>query len=592
MNIVLTSVHIDKTPDALPLAPALLKGYLDKNLNNKGLKTYIREFTVKRDLKECAKSIISLKPEIVGFSIYLWNSDYYLKLAKELKSLNSNIVIVAGGAEVRSGYKKLLKSGIDYTLQGEGEEIFYEFVDSIISGRSPLNISGVNDSENRYIGDLNTIPSPLITKNINLKKYDGYLWELSRGCPFSCDFCFESRGLKGVRYYNLNRIKEELDIIIESQTPQVFVLDPTFNKDLDRAKTILKLIKKKNRGTHFHFEVRAELLDREIAELFSDIGASLQIGIQSAHDNVLKLINRRLNRDKFRNKISLLNSCGTIFGLDLIYGLPGDSYKGFKESMEYVLSLQPNHIDIFPLSVLPGTALSDNAQKLNLTYLKNPPYTVIESPTYSKDDMIKSKKLKEACDYIYNRGKSTGWLSQVCEELKVSLTDFIEAFSTWSKNMNLKAEGSEINLIKKYIKENFKSRYINLIEDIINYHSSYSKALLSKKSRSGMDKKKLLTSKMKLSKTVTIGEFSYDLLEAFDYGLYEIKVIKKMFSPCRSSYISWYHSGGDVMFDCYSKDIMLFLKKVDGKKTALDIDKKIDPEFLSFAQDSGMLIFS
>lgn len=591
MNIVLTSVHIDRTPDAIPLAPALLKTYLEDKVKSKNLSVNISEYFLNNSIDDCAKDIISLNPDIVGLSIYLWNRNFYLKLIAKLRDLRPSIVIISGGAEVRSDYNTLLEKGIDYTLQGEGEELFLEFITSVINGTDPSRIDGINDNISRYIKDIDSIPSPLVNNNIDLKKYDGFLWELSRGCPFSCDFCFESRGFKGVRYYNLDRIEKELDIIVEEEVDQVFVLDPTFNKDLKRAKSILKLIKNKNRGTHFHFEVRAELLDRELSNLFSEVGASLQIGIQSGHDNVLKLINRRLNREKFSKKISLLNEAGTVFGLDLIYGLPGDSYSGFKESMEYVLSLQPNHVDIFPLAVLPGTALFDNANSLKLDYLRTPPYTVISSPGYSTDDMEKSRRLKEACDYIYNRGKSTGWLSQVCEELRIGLTDFIEMFYPWSREFDLSIVGNEINIILNYIRSNYKCKNYNLIKDIINYHASYSKALLSKKTVTKIAKKNLFKAKISLSETLTIGEFSYDLLSAFESGCYTIKLIKRLFTPDRSNYVSWYHSGGDVMFDYYPKKIIEFLKCVNGKKSAMEIDKQIDPEFLTFAQDSGLLLF-
>lgn len=591
MNIVLTSVHITKSPDAVPLAPALLKTYLERSITDKNLKISIIEFTLEYDIDRNVEEILNSKPDIIGFSIYLWNRKYYMRLINKLKQRSPGVIIVAGGPEIRSDYQSLLEKGIDYTIDGEGEETFSELVSALLENRDCLNIDGVNDNKSRYIKNINTIPSPILTGNIDLNKYDGYLWELSRGCPFSCDFCFESRGFKGVRHYDLERVKEELKVIIESETSQVFVLDPTFNINLDRAKLILRLIKKINKGTHFHFEVRAELLDNEISRLFTETGSSLQIGIQSGHNSVLKLINRSLNRKDFTKKIALLNNNGTIFGLDLIYGLPGDDYSGFKDSMEYVLSLQPNHVDIFPLAVLPGTALYENASNLGLNYLKDAPYTVISSDTYSESDMLKSKKLKEACDLIYNKAKSTGWLKQVCVELKVSMTDFIENFISWSENIELNLD-LEIETIKKYIKSRYRTKTLSLIFDIINYHYAYSTALLSEKMISKVANEKLLESIPILTPTVTIGTFNYNILDAFDYGLFTIKEIKSNFHPDKVDFIAWFHSGGEVVFDCYDKNIMKFLKSVNGVKTSLEINKSIDPLFLSFAQECGMLAFS
>lgn len=590
MNIVLTSIHISKSPDAIPLAPALLKGYLEAKLPDRELQIKIMDTTLDSSTSLFVDQLLATEPDIIGLSIYLWNRDYYIKLAKAIKKINKNIIIIAGGPEMRSGFTSLLSNGIDYTMQGEGEEIIYELVNSLLEKNDPLSIPGINDNTNRFIADLDTIPSPLLENNINLSKYDGYLWELSRGCPYSCDFCFESRGSKGVRYYNFDRIEKELDVLIFNNIPQVFVLDPTFNKDIKRAKKILHLIKKKNKGTHFHFEIRAELIDKELAKLFHDIGASLQIGIQSSNDEILQLINRRLDKKLFTSKIALLNQSGSIFGLDLIYGLPGDNYTGFKNSMEYVLSLQPNHLDIFPLAVLPGTTLWDNSENLKLNFRKTTPYTIINSPTYSIKDMDKSTTLKESCDFIYNQCKSTGWLMQVCKELNISMTDFIEAFYPW-KNYN-NSKKLDITTLKLYIRERFTSKSFDLIDDTINYHTAYSKALLGKKEVSNLSKLDIINSSPKLSKTCSLLRFKYPLLSAFDNGDYTIKSIKKYYRPEMNKCVSWFHSGGEVVFECYSKEIMSFLFKIDGKTKCKDLDKHINLDFLLFAQSSGMILFT
>lgn len=588
MNIVLTSVHIRKSPDAIPLATALLKSAIMSSRLNTVTKVNCIECTIELRPEDFVDQILSSNPDIIGLSVYLWNRDYYERVITLLKERDNRLIILAGGAEMRANYQDFIDLGVDYTIQGEGEEVIVELLEAIKDGSDPNRIKGINDSSSRFIVDLSTLTSPLLTNNIDLKKYDGYLWELSRGCPFSCDFCFESRGSKGVRYYPMDRVEAELDYLIKSNIDQVFVLDPTFNKDLPRAKKILKLIKRKNRGIHFHFEVRAELLDDEIARLFAEIGASLQIGIQSGHDSVLKLINRRLNRELFAKKISLLNRYGVIFGLDLIYGLPSDNYEGFKASMEYVLSLQPNHLDIFPLAVLPGTQLWDNSENFQLMYSPQPPYIVESSPSFSSKDMLKATKLKDSCDFIYNRCKSTGWLLQVVKELKTNATDFIESYSNWSRRD--KNEG--IDQVKSYIKEYYKPKRFTLIEDIINYHQAYSKALLAPKGSTDVTEKDITKAYISFGNTVSLMTLRYPLLDAFDSGYYTIEEIKQYYPKESSRVVSWYHLGGEVVFETYSPEIMDFLSQIDGKIRVYEINSNIDIEFLLFAQSSGMLQFS
>ena len=143
--------------------------------------------------------------------------------------------------------------------------------------------------------DLATLPSPYLDGSLDPSAYPGMLWELSRGCPFRCDFCFESRGTSGIRRVPMARVKAELLHFEACGVSQVFVLDPTFNFDQRQAKAILHLIAEQAPAIHFFFELRSEFIDAELAKLFAAIRCSLQIGLQSADDAVLRKISRSID---------------------------------------------------------------------------------------------------------------------------------------------------------------------------------------------------------------------------------------------------------------------------------------------------------
>ena len=76
-----------------------------------------------------------------------------------------------------------------------------------------------------------------------------------------------------------------------------------------------------------------------------------------ATPQALKYLHRSFDRERFDHVCRLLNQYGITYGIDLIYALPGDSHETFVASLDYALSQRPNQLDIFPLSVLPGTEL-------------------------------------------------------------------------------------------------------------------------------------------------------------------------------------------------------------------------------------------
>jgi len=209
---------------------------------------------------------------------------------------------------------------------------------------------------------------------------------------------------------------------------------------------------------HYTFEIRTEFVDSELAGLFAGLHCSLQVGLQSAHPEVLANVNRTINTVKFAEKILLLNQAGAIFGLDLIYGLPGDTPDGFKESLNYALALRPNHLDIFPLAVIPGTALYDQAESFSLNCLKDAPYTMISSPGFSESEMAQAESLKNACEIFYNRGGATGWMFMALETIGIDPVGFLSDFAVHllSCEQPLKLMKEEITVMQtSFVKEQF-----------------------------------------------------------------------------------------------------------------------------------------
>jgi len=478
----------------MPLAAGLLKAQLDSipEIKNR-LDVSFHDFYIDSSADSIAGSICAETPDIIGFSTYLWNRDLTEEICRIIKNRFPEIILFAGGAEASALPGKLFECApFDFVIKGEGEFALTETVKRILENKPVQGVRGVyaknsiNDAEPDQwpVENLDALTSPFLTGVIDLKKYSGVLWELSRGCPFKCSFCFESRGVAGVRQYSLDRLQKELELFESQKVNQVFVLDPTFNHDAKRAKKILRMIQKTAPQIHFTFEVRTEFLDSEMAGLFSNVNCSLQIGLQSAVPEVLTNVNRKIDPVQYAAKISLLNSSGVIFGLDLIYGLPGDTIAGFKSSLDFALGLQPNHIDIFPLAVLPGTALYDNAEYFKLNFLEYAPYTLLSSPGFSETDMDRAESLKNAFEILYNKGGAAGWLFMAYETLDIKPSELIENFAEYIRSIQLveRFSGDEliepqISFVKMLFKKHNKSELFPVMKDIININGAMNSSL-------------------------------------------------------------------------------------------------------------------
>ena len=308
MKIILVSIHIKKNaPEAIPLAAAMLKSYCNDLAD-----ISLVDFALDDDKNKIVEELKKYNADAVGFCVYLWNREIICEVMNALRNDLPNIILFAGGPDVTADISGFIKdSSVDFAISGEGEKALREVLQKIKSDGSIENIheiQGVGTKKNPDakqalpIEDLSVIPSPFLSGIIDVKKYNGVLWELSRGCPFHCAFCYESKGSPSIRQFPLDRIEKELEFFEKNGVEQIFVLDPTFNKNMQRAKQILRLIQNKAANIHFTFEARTEFLDRESAELFSSIPCGLQIGLQSTNQVALAEINRKFDSNAYRKK--------------------------------------------------------------------------------------------------------------------------------------------------------------------------------------------------------------------------------------------------------------------------------------------------
>lgn len=472
-NLVLVAMHIEPSARAVPLGPAMLTAVVKRAFPER-VQTRILDLFLQQSAASCAEAILNGAPDWVGFSIYVWNRALAREIAAILRARKPDLVLFAGGSEATADPAGVLGEGnLDFVLPGEGEELLVDTLGKLLEGVSPATIR--DTVKPASVKDLAILPSPYLDGGLDPKAYAGMLWELSRGCPFRCDFCFESRGTEGTRRVPIPRVEAELRLFEACGVSQVFVLDPTFNFDKRQAKAILRLIAAEAPAIHFFFEIRSEFIDRELAKLFASIRCTLQIGLQSAHDAVLRQINRSIDLADFEAKVLLLHQAGATYGFDLIYGLPGDSLEGFKASLDFSLSLVPNHLDIFPLSVLPGTRLFETAPELGLQHLREVPYTVLASPGFSAAEMHIAARIAQACDQLYNEGKAVPWFGMVVAWLGWEPSEIFERFADF---LDAHDEADLTALQVAFFRSCFSDpKQADVVADILTYFG-YSGALI------------------------------------------------------------------------------------------------------------------
>ena len=204
----------------------LTKDYIKENLELDKL-VYKRE-----PIQELAEQLS--KSNIVGFSTYVWNRNYNFTLAKRVKELNPNTIILFGGPEPPITNPKIFSDIMpfaDIVVRGEGEYIVASLLEKILKGEDYTNDSGLLINQNgvckdngagERINDLDSVPSPYLTgvfdSILPLEKEWNAVIETNRGCPYKCTFCdWGSLTYSKIKKFNLTRVFHEIEWMSENK---------------------------------------------------------------------------------------------------------------------------------------------------------------------------------------------------------------------------------------------------------------------------------------------------------------------------------------------------------------------------------------
>ena len=383
---------------------------------------------------------------------------------KEIKKVLPNVEVILGGPEVSFDWKKIMEENpeIDNILVGEGEKVFLNFLinenDKVMGLVYRKNGEVYFNGQEKIIEDLDIIPFPYENEELE-EKTKIFYYESSRGCPFNCSYCMSSID-KTVRYYSIERVKEDLKIFLDSSIRLLKFVDRTFNLKKERYMEIWKfLLENYREGITFHFEINANIFDDETLDFLETVPKGyfqFEIGVQSINSDTMKSINRNNVLDKLAHNVRRINK-NIHLHLDLIAGLPYETYEIFKKSFEYVHDLKPEMIQLGFLKLLKGTQMYNEIEKYQYKYFSKPPYEVFSNNFISFAEIIKLKNFEKILDYYYNSEKFNKSVNYIIKKYYNNSFDFYEEIAAYyDKKGYLKINHKEtvlFNILHDFYKE-------------------------------------------------------------------------------------------------------------------------------------------
>ena len=375
------------------------------------------EYTIKDSPVEIGERLRAERPDVVAFSVYLWNVQMIERIAVSLKAAMP-LVIVAGGPEIGYDPDHYLQSGaFDYIIAGEGELAFNELMHALAEKTGLSQVSNLCYLEDgrlvrhpvQSIKNLDRLKNPyhLVADLPHLAHKIQYI-ELSRGCPFHCSYCLAALENQ-VRLFPLERVKADIQYLMDHGAKTFKFLDRTFNLKPSLAKEIFQFIIEKHlAGTVFQFEITGDIMDKELVVYLNDHAPKhlfrFEIGVQSTNTDSNLAVDRRQNNEKLFEIIRLIQTGGVIdLHLDLIAGLPKEDLSSFKNTFDEVFALRPKELQLGFLKMLRGTKIREESAKYHYRYMENPPYEILENESLSESDIAVIHRVEAALELYWNK---------------------------------------------------------------------------------------------------------------------------------------------------------------------------------------------
>lgn len=531
--------------------------YIHTNIAIRYLKAYaapeydivLAEYTIKDPIINIVTDLIQKKPRVIGFSCYIWNIEETIKVIKMIKKIDSSITIVVGGPEVTYDYMDWMAQvkEFDYIVIGEGEQSFKQLLTAIDSEQGIEEVKGIVYRKDGAIKlspqmnklDLKELPSPhRFTEDIpHLSKRVIYI-ETSRGCPFSCQFCLSSIEV-GVRYFDREKVKEDIRYLMKNGAKTIKFVDRTFNISRSYAMEMFQfLIDEHLPGTVFQFEITADIMRPEVIEFLNENAPAglfrFEIGVQSTNDYTNELVMRKQNFEKLKRTVTMVKEGGKIDQhLDLIAGLPEENYTSFKQTFNDVFAMRPEELQLGFLKMLRGTGLRLRAKEHDYIYMDHSPYEILGNNVLPFSDIIRIKQVEDVLEKYWNDHRMNATIEYLVTKVFPTPFDFFQDFGAFWENQGWSRIGHQLEDLFRRLHQFLKSsnmENLSVIEGLMKYDYLAGKKQKPRKPWWELDKdkeertdlyKKLISSG-KLSAQLQIPEkdlYKYSVIEEISFDL-------------------------------------------------------------------------
>jgi len=350
---------------------------------------------------------------LLALSLYVWNFENSMAIAKEFKRRYPERLVVIGGPHVpdsKKQFQRIKKSDpghdelsrkrinmtevfhrdnpwIDIAVHGEGERVFKMILEQMaiddLTDKSQIPSISYTDNNGSFhhnpklerMRDLSEVPSPYLTGVYDplMAAYPDQkwiaMWETDRGCPYQCTYCDWGGAIEDkISLFPIEQVAAEIEWFGKHKIPYIFLANANYGilkQDVKIAKLLAEIKKKyscpdaisvqNTKNPKPHTLEALEILEK------AGLNKATVISIQSKNRETLKAVRREnIKTEEYRGIQKCLRARGIYTMTDYVIPMPMETYESVIDGIsEIITDGQYDRIQFNNLSVLPNAEMGD-----------------------------------------------------------------------------------------------------------------------------------------------------------------------------------------------------------------------------------------
>lgn len=368
----------------LPYSVGLIQAYCQQQSDIAAAYDFRGFFYMRKDVVESVRAMP--ETDVFGVSCYIWNFEYSMALAAEVKRAQPNCLIVLGGPHVPIRSEKFFEKYpfADLLVHYEGELAFADVLRERLKDQPDYTtVAGLSvklpdgscakTATRDRVADLAVLPSPYLTGVFDAVMESPFDFhasqETNRGCPYSCTFCdWGSNVMAKLKQFPIERLVAEIEWFADRKIDLLYNCDANYGiygRDVELTERMTEI----KARTGFPQKFRAAYAKNSNDAVFTiarklhkaGMNKGVTLSFQSMHDKTLVLIKRKnIKIDNFQTIIGRYRAEGIATYSEIIIGLPGETYETFADGLDLLVqSGQHDSLQCYSCELLPNSEMND-----------------------------------------------------------------------------------------------------------------------------------------------------------------------------------------------------------------------------------------